>query len=46
VAAIAVSGPAGRLRGVGLAELGEMVSIFAEELAGDMARTAARPAAA
>ena len=46
VAAIAVSGPADRLRGVGLGELGEMVSIFAGELAGDLARTAARPAAA
>jgi DNA-binding IclR family transcriptional regulator len=46
VAAIGVSGPAERLRGVGLGELGEMVSIFAGELAGDLARAAVRAAAA
>jgi IclR family acetate operon transcriptional repressor len=46
VAAIGVSGPAARLRQVGLGELGEMVSIFAEELGGELARDAVEPVAA
>ena len=44
VAAIGVGGPAPRLRRVGLDELGEMTSIFAEELAADLARDRARAA--
>ena len=44
VAAIGVCGPARRLRVVGLDELGEMTSIFAEELAADLARERARAA--
>ena len=46
IAAIGVSGPAARLRGVGLEELGEMASIFAGELATDLGRATAPPAAA
>ena len=46
IAAIGVAGPADRLHGVGLEELGEMASIFAGELGADLGRPAARPAAA
>jgi DNA-binding IclR family transcriptional regulator len=46
VAAIGVAGPSDRLRRVGFAELGEMASIFAEELGAELARDAARAAAA
>ena len=46
IAAIGVAGPAARLHGVGLDELGEMASIFAGELAADLGRAPARPAAA
>jgi IclR family transcriptional regulator, acetate operon repressor len=46
IAAIGVSGPSDRLRRVGFAELGEMASIFAEELGAELSRDAARPAAA
>jgi DNA-binding IclR family transcriptional regulator len=46
IAAIGVSGPAARLRAIGLDELGEMASIFAGELAADLGRTEPRPLAA
>jgi IclR family acetate operon transcriptional repressor len=46
IAAVAVSGPSVRLRRVGLGELGEMASIFAEELAAELSAPAVRPAAA
>jgi DNA-binding IclR family transcriptional regulator len=45
VAAIGVCGPAPRLRRVGLDELGETTSIFAEELAAHLALERARAAA-
>jgi IclR family transcriptional regulator, acetate operon repressor len=46
VAAIGVSGPAARLRRVGVDELGEMASIFAGEVAADLGRATPRPVAA
>jgi DNA-binding IclR family transcriptional regulator len=46
VGAIGVTGPAARLLGVGVDVLGEMASIFAGELARELARTAAPAVAA